>query len=163
MGMSAGGDEGIKHEPNVVPMIDIMLVLLIIFMIVTPIISAGFTAKMPQGKNIVAQEEDQGDVVLGIDEKGAYYLDPGTGTVTPICPPNAPPGSCDKDARLSEALTRVYTNRTKDKIMYFKADQGLKYSMVEAAVQIARVAGVRVLAAITEEQRAESGRVFGRR
>jgi biopolymer transport protein ExbD len=161
--MAVGGDEGVKHEPNVVPMIDIMLVLLIIFMIVTPVISAGFQAKMPQGKNIVAREEDTGDVVLGIDVNGAYYLDPGTGTVTPLCPPNAPRGSCDQDARLTDALTRVYTNRVKDKILYFKADQGLKYSMVEGAVQIARQAGVRVLAAITEEQRTETGRVFGRR
>ena len=162
MGMAAGSDEGVKHEPNVVPMIDIMLVLLIIFMIVTPIISAGFQAKMPQGKNIVSQEEESGDVVLGVDQNGSYYLDPGSGTITPLCPPRGT-GACDQDARLTDLLTKVYTDRVTDKILYFKADQNLVYSKVEGAIQIARKAGVRVLAAITEEQRTESGRAFGRR
>ncbi|HEX9580622.1 MAG TPA: biopolymer transporter ExbD [Gemmatimonadales bacterium] len=161
MGMSAGGDEGVKHEPNVVPMIDIMLVLLIIFMIVTPIISAGFQAKMPQGKNIMSQVEESGDVVLGVDQDGSYFLDPGSGTINPLCPLRST--GCDQDARLTDALKRVYENRTTDKILYFKADQNLPYAQVETAIQIARTAGVRVLAAITEEQRPESGRVFGRR
>jgi biopolymer transport protein ExbD len=162
MAMAAGGDEGVKHEPNVVPMIDIMLVLLIIFMIVTPIISAGFQAKMPQGKNIESREEDSGDVVLGVDQNGSYYLDPGSGTITPLCPPRGT-GTCDQDSRLTDLLTQVYTNRLKDKILYFKADQNLPYAKVENAIQIARKAGVRVLAAVTEEQREGSGRVFGRR
>ncbi len=39
MGMSVGGGSGVKAEPNVVPMIDVMLVLLIIFMVVTPAIT----------------------------------------------------------------------------------------------------------------------------
>ena len=42
----------VKSEPNVMPMIDVMLVLLIIFMIVTPLIAAGFKATMPKGKNL---------------------------------------------------------------------------------------------------------------
>ena len=52
MGMKVGDEGGVKAEPNVVPMIDVMLVLLIIFMVVTPIIASGFEATMPQGKNI---------------------------------------------------------------------------------------------------------------
>jgi biopolymer transport protein ExbD len=50
MGMSAAsaGSTTVKAAPNVIPMIDIMLVLLIIFMIVTPLISAGFKATMPK-------------------------------------------------------------------------------------------------------------------
>ncbi len=149
MGMSVGGGGSVKAEPNVVPMIDIMLVLLIIFMIVTPIISAGFTAKMPQGKNIETAEEDDGDVVLGIDNEGGYYLDPGTGTITPI---RAVGDSLPAD-RLSAALTRVFSNRTKDAILYFRADRELEYAYVEDAMDIARKSGVRVLAAVTEESR----------
>jgi biopolymer transport protein TolR len=149
MGMKVGGGGSVKAEPNVVPMIDIMLVLLIIFMIVTPIISAGFSAKMPQGKNIETREEEDGDVVLGIDSDGNYYLDPGTGTITPI---RATPDSTPAD-RLSAALNRVYTNRTKDAILYFRADNKLEYGHVEDAMDIARKAGVRVLAAVTEESR----------
>jgi biopolymer transport protein ExbD len=129
-------------------MIDIMLVLLIIFMIVTPVITAGFQAKIPQGKNIEVATEEDGDVTLGIDKEGNYYLDPGSGTISPVSP-----------ARLEEALRRVYDTRS-DKKLYFRADANLDYAAVEDAMQIARRAGVRVLAAVTEEKR--SGGAFGR-
>ena len=52
MNVSRSGETSVKSSPNVVPMIDIMLVLLIIFMIVTPLIAAGFKATMPKGKNL---------------------------------------------------------------------------------------------------------------
>lgn len=157
--MSTG--EGIKHEPNVVPMIDIMLVLLIIFMIVTPVIAAGFQAKMPQGKNLSSATDEGGDVVLGIDQDGAYFLDPGNGRISPVCPPNR--SGCVQRDELERLLTEIYTNRATDKRLYFKADQNLEYSKVEGAVQIARLAGVRVLAAVTEEKREQTTGMFGRR
>ena len=52
MGMSVQGTTTVKSQPNVVPMIDIMLVLLIIFMIVTPALAAGFQATPPEGINL---------------------------------------------------------------------------------------------------------------
>jgi biopolymer transport protein ExbD len=122
-------------------MIDIMLVLLIIFMIVTPVITAGFQARMPQGKNLERAQEEQGDVVLGVDRDGGFYLDPGSGTITPV---NA--------ERLEEALTQIYGSRT-DKVIYFRADATLDYGKIEDVLLIARRAGVRVLAAVTEEKR----------
>ena len=149
MGADVGSRGNVKSEPNVVPMIDIMLVLLIIFMLVTPVITAGFTAKIPQGKNIQTAEEKEGDVTLGIDQDGNYYLDPGSGTISPVSP-----------ARLEEALRRVFENRS-DKKLYFRADANLDYAAVEDAMQVARKAGVRVLAAVTEEKR--EGGAFGRR
>ena len=52
MAMSTASGGGVKAEPNVTPMIDVMLVLLIIFMIVIPAINAGFNAQPPQGINL---------------------------------------------------------------------------------------------------------------
>ena len=70
MGMSAGGGgASVKAEPNVTPMIDVMLVLLIIFMIVTPMINAGFAATPPAGVNLKSHPEDPEDQVLGIDRE----------------------------------------------------------------------------------------------
>src|SRR3979409_513474 len=60
---------------NVTPMIDVMLVLLIIFMIVTPAITAGFQATIPRAKNPDAREEGEGEVRLGIDRDGKFYID----------------------------------------------------------------------------------------
>ena len=110
---------GAENRPNVVPMIDVMLVLLIIFMIVTPIISAGMQATMPHAKAVETSAEEDGDVVLGIDTRGRYYLDPGTGETGVIC--RSGDAACDQEALLEEYLTRIYTARTLDKILYMRA------------------------------------------
>lgn len=150
----------VMPDINVVPMADIMLVLLIIFMIVTPVITAGFQAQMPQGKNITTRSEEEGDIALGVDKDGKYFLDAGTGEVRPVCGIRAT--GCVERERLEQLLTDIYANRTRDKILYFKADQNLEFSKVEGAIQIARKAGVRVVAAITEEKRDQSRVMFGR-
>jgi biopolymer transport protein ExbD len=142
MAIQIGEKGSLNAEPNVVPMIDIMLVLLIIFMIVTPVISAGFQAE--------ARPEESGDVVLGIDRAGQFYLDPGTGE-TGIVP----------EGQLETMLTQIYGARTTDKILYFKADQNLEFAKIQEGIDVARSAGVRVIAAITEELREERGGLFG--
>ena len=137
--MSAGNSAGrtaVKSEPNVVPMIDIMLVLLIIFMIVTPLIANGFKAAMPQGANLDKRPEGDDEIVLGIDEAGNYFLNG-----------RALAGGSNA---LEDQLRSIFASRTEDKILYFKADNQLKYSKVQEAVETARKAGVRVMAAITE-------------
>lgn len=131
---SDAGRSAVKADINVTPMIDVMLVLLIIFMIVTPLIAAGFKATMPRGRNLDARPEGDNEVVLGIDERGQYFLNG-----RPI-----PNGS------LEDQLRSIYASRTEDKILYFKADHNLKYARIQEAVETARAAGARVLAAITE-------------
>ncbi len=140
MGLAVGDQGEVKSEPNVIPMIDVMLVLLIIFMIVTPVISSGMQAKMPMGRNIESRPDEELDIVLGVDNRGDYFLDPGDGTIRPV----------PRDS-LEPYLRRIYENRLKDKILFFKADQQLEYGAIQDAVEIARSAGVRVLAAVTEE------------
>jgi len=137
MGMSLGsaGKSSVKAEPNVIPMIDIMLVLLIIFMIVTPLIAAGFKATMPKGKNLDKRPEGENEIILGVDAGGQYFLN-GKGPVDP--------------GVLEEQLKAMYAARTEDKIMYFKADNALKFARIQEAVEMARRAGVRAMAAITE-------------
>lgn len=130
---SAGGT-AVKSDINVTPMIDVMLVLLIIFMIVTPLIAAGFKATLPKGKNLDPRPEGENEVVLGIDEFGRYFLN----------------GRPLPDGTLEDQLRGIFQARTEDKILYFKADNKLKYAKIDEAVETARRAGVRVMAAITE-------------
>src|SRR5512144_368853 len=137
------GQTAVKSEPNVVPMIDIMLVLLIIFMIVTPLIAAGFKATLPKGKNLDPRPEGDNEVVLGIDQAGHYFLN-----MRPV-----PEGT------LEDQLRSIYAARQEDKILYFKADNQLKYGKIQEAVETARRAGVRVMAAITEPN--QSTALFG--
>jgi biopolymer transport protein TolR len=130
----SAGPSAVKADINVTPMIDVMLVLLIIFMIVTPLIAAGFKATLPKGKNLDPRPEGENEVVLGIDQSGHYFLD----------------GRPLPSGTLEDQLRSRFVNRTEDKILYFKADNQLKYSKVQEAVETARRAGVRVMAAITE-------------
>ncbi|HEV2084089.1 MAG TPA: biopolymer transporter ExbD [Gemmatimonadales bacterium] len=139
---NSAGSSAVKADINVTPMIDVMLVLLIIFMIVTPLIAAGFKATLPKGKNLDARPEGENEVVLGIDQSGHYFLNQ-----RPIA-----------NGALEDQLRSVFAARTEDKILYFKADNQLKYAKVQDAVETARRAGVRVMAAITEPNKSV---VFG--
>jgi len=130
----SAGVGAVKADINVTPMIDVMLVLLIIFMIVTPLIAAGFKATLPKGKNLDPRPEGDNEVVLGIDQSGRYFLN----------------GRALPDGTLEDQLRGIFGARTEDKILYFKADNSLKYSKVQEAVETARRSGVRVLEAIPE-------------
>lgn len=136
MAMSTGGGGGVKAEPNVTPMIDVMLVLLIIFMLVVPAIAAGFQAVPPQGINLKAHPEEDEDQVLGIDANGQYFLNK-----KPI-----------RNETLAEQIKRIYDARTVDKILYVKADRNLDYAKVLDAVDIVAKNGVRVTGMITDQQ-----------
>src|SRR5689334_20911651 len=114
MGMSTTGGGGVKAEPNVTPMIDVMLVLLIIFMIVVPQINASFQAEPPKGINLKKHPEEDTDVVLGIDRNGVYYVDK----------------KAVRAEDLEQVLKQIYDARTSDKIIYVKADQNLDYAKV---------------------------------
>ena len=143
-GSSGGGVTSVKSDINVTPMIDVMLVLLIIFMIVTPLIAAGFKATLPKGKNLDPRPEGDNEVILGIDEYGKYFLN----------------GRPLPEGTLEDQLRSIYASREEDKILYFKADNQLKYGKIQEAVETARRSGVRVMAAITEPNQSAAS-VFG--
>jgi biopolymer transport protein ExbD len=137
MAMSAGGGSGVQSSPNVTPMIDVMLVLLIIFMVVTPALLAGFNADPPKAVNLKDHPEDANlDQVLGIDRDGNYYLNKKRIRTEDVGP----------------MLKRIYDARTEDKILYLKADKSLDYSKVLDALDLAAKNGVRVTGMISEQK-----------
>ncbi len=129
-------------------MIDVMLVLLIIFMIVTPAIAAGFQAQIPRASHAAKRPEDNGEIRLGIDKNGRFFLDmvDQSGTYTGMKP-------VADDASLQNILTNVYAGRTVDKILFLKSDANVPFSRVQQAIEIGRKAGVRVIDAIAEQTR----------
>ena len=137
MAISTSSSKGaVNADINVTPMADVMLVLLIIFMITAPLIATGFQAKMPEGINLIKAEEQNDDVVLGIDRDGNYFI-------------NTRPYPREQ---VEGTLTEIFAARTKDKILYLKADQTLRMEKIQEAVQIARRAGVRMMSAVTEQR-----------
>jgi biopolymer transport protein ExbD len=136
--MSAGGSSAsVQATPNVTPMIDVMLVLLIIFMVVTPMLLSGFTAEPPIAINLKDHpEDDQLDQVLGIDSKGRYYLNKIEIPYENIGP----------------KLKQIYDARTEDKIVYLKADSKLDYEKVLDIMDLAAKNGVRMVALISDQK-----------
>src|SRR6266498_2740655 len=121
MSTGGGGRSSVKADPNVTPMIDVMLVLLIIFMLVIPAIDAGFVAVPPVGQNLKPHPEEDDDQVLGIDANGQYFLNK-----KPI-----------RNNELGSRLHDIFATRTADKILYVKAHKDLNYGKVLDALDIA--------------------------
>jgi biopolymer transport protein ExbD len=78
--------------------------------------------------------EGDDEITLGLDVVGAYFLN----------------GEAMPKEQVEAKMTEMYAARTEDKILFFKADAGLKYSVVQEAVEVARRSGARVLVAITD-------------
>jgi len=146
MAISQSSGKSVESTPNVTPMIDVMLVLLIIFMVVAPALMAGFNATPPEGVNLKDHPEDeQLDQVLGIDRDGNYYLNKQE----------------IKNEALPELIKRIYDARTEDKILYVKADRSLNYSKVLDAIDIASKNGVRVVGMISDQRQGTVSTVAG--
>jgi biopolymer transport protein TolR len=136
MSTGGGGRSNVKADPNVTPMIDVMLVLLIIFMLVIPAINAGFVAVPPMGQNLKPHPEEDDDQVLGIDVNGQYFLNK-----KPI-----------HNADLGPMLDRIYSVRTVDKVLFIKADKNLDYGKVLDAMDVAAHNQVTVTAMISDQK-----------
>ncbi len=134
MGMSTGGGGsgsggGLTSEPNVVPMIDIMLVLLIIFMIMQPMMRKAMDLQLPDPQPVVATANTESNqIVLEVLADGSYAV-------------NKEPLSKEK---LFERLKEIYDPRP-DKIIFVKGDPAVIYQDVIFAIDQARGAGVKVI------------------
>ena len=130
MGMSVGGsNSGLNNEPNVVPMIDIMLVLLIIFMIMQPMMRKAIDLQLPDPQPAVVTANSASDqIVLEILPEGVFAV-------------NKEPLTKDN---LAARLKEIYDPRP-EKIIFIKGDPTVKYQDVIYAMDVARGAGVKVL------------------
>jgi biopolymer transport protein ExbD len=127
---------------NVTPMVDVMLVMLIIFMVITPMLSKGVTVDMVRTYNpIPMQNADKEDaIVVAITRDGKVFLSPGV----KLMPAD----------QLPSAVKDLLVNRL-DKTVYLKADARARYEKVVEVVDNLRAAGVDQLGLLTElvEQR----------
>ncbi|MGI8469004.1 MAG: ExbD/TolR family protein [Pyrinomonadaceae bacterium] len=126
MGMTTGGSGEYNADINVTPMVDIMLVLLIIFMVVTPLLSAGVPVNIP--KDMLGSEEDpdiirETSVVLTIPNNNDFYIGKDQYSLE----------------NLGEKVKRLMENKTPDKrIVYIKSGVGVDYGTVVQAINIIR-------------------------
>ena len=133
----------VNSEPNVVPMADIMLVLLIIFMVVTPMLQKGVSVDLVRAYNPrnMPDADKEDAVVVAITRDGKTFL-----------------GSDQVAEDLVQKVQELIANRV-DKTVYIKSDSRAKYERVVAVVDEVRSAGVDQLGLITERV---EGQVPGR-
>jgi biopolymer transport protein TolR len=127
-------DTNVMGDINVTPLVDVMLVLLIIFMIVTPALLAGFKAQMPEGVHMKTRKDDPERTQFGIGADGKYYL--------------------NKEEILREQalplLEAEFKKHPDDKVLFLKADRSVAYKEVMEVMNLAKQAGAFVIAAVTE-------------
>jgi biopolymer transport protein ExbD len=138
-----------RADINVTPMIDVMLVLLIIFMIVTPVINSRVV--LPSSEHADARPPEPREIILSIDRNGTYFLE-----TTGGAPSASAPRVIAADA-LRDRLEPLYGHRTQDRILYLKADKQLAFGPVQEAIEIARRSGVRVVATVTDQRGRQRG------
>lgn len=133
------GHSNVNADINVTPMADIMLVLLIIFMITTPLLQSGITVNLPKAKNPLdapgADAEDAISVALTRD--GRMYLQKN-------------PISEDELIRL---ITERFSGGEINKIVYLRADTSVAYGRVVQVVDQIRKAGVEKIGLMAEKDK----------
>lgn len=131
----------LRAAPNLTPMIDVMLVLLLIFMIQQVIVPA---LALPASRN--SDDKPQPNAVtLRIDRHGLFELSTDS--------EYGAKGHKVARGDLGAELARLYAQRPGDHVLYLMADSSLAYSVIDDALAIARGAGVRVVGAVTESRR----------
>lgn len=119
-------------EINVVPLVDVMLVLLIIFMVTAPLSIGGVNVNLPLSRaRSVSIEQER--IVLSVDKSGGYFLDK-----TPI-----------KAVDLDGKLKALFATRDK-KTLYIRADKGVVYGKVVDVMTAAKMAGVEKISMLTQ-------------
>jgi biopolymer transport protein TolR len=139
MAMAVGGKKGgPMADINVTPMADIMIVLLIIFMVITPLLQKGIDVKLPEAGNTKERKDEPKMIVVAIKKDTTTYL----GGI-----------KLDNQSELGPQIKeRLQDLPEGSRMIYLKADEGLAYSEVMKVMDICREAGVEEVALIAERK-----------
>ena len=141
MGMSAGGGGGLQSDINVTPMVDIMLVLLIIFMVITPFLQQGVSVALPRDMN--NPDEDpaiikESSVVVAITENGDIYIGK---------------KKIDADQLKTEIDQKMATKSDAERIVYIRSDVNANYGQVVETINMIRDSGIDQIGLVADKKK----------
>jgi biopolymer transport protein TolR len=134
MKVDTGSGSDVQSEPNVVPLCDVLLVLLIIFMVMTPLIQRGVDVELPTALNTIDLPE-QVDAVLYIKRDGSFYVNEQPATRETL------------QTMLEEALVSASERK-----LYLRADQEVEYGIILELVPIIKEAGIEIMGIVAEKK-----------
>jgi biopolymer transport protein TolR len=137
MGMSSGSSRGgLKNDINVTPMVDIVLVLLIIFMVVTPMLQRGKDVKLPQARSVTEKKsaQDADPLIVSVTRDGQVYLE-----------------NDEYDHPNLRRKLREELGLSPGRKVLLKGDVSLDFGKVREIMDLARHAGARGVALGVEE------------
>jgi biopolymer transport protein ExbD len=139
MAMAVGGGRGPKADINMTPMIDVLLVLIIIFMVITPLTPHGLEALVPQPPppNQKPNLSDLRTVVIVLEKDGSMKI-------------NQDPVD---EARLGSRLEEIFKTRA-ERVVFVKGDPDLEFAPVARAIDIAHGAGIDKVGLMTAKMEA---------
>jgi biopolymer transport protein TolR len=129
-------------EINVVPYIDVMLVLLVIFMITAPMLTQGIQVNLPKTQAKAIEPSSQMPIVLSIRSDGRYFLNVSSKPTDPIAAPVV-------QARVMALLSLATQQHEKAPGVYVKADRSVNYGTVANAMALLQRAGANTVGLIT--------------
>ncbi len=141
MGMQGGGGGGLQSEINVTPMVDVMLVLLIIFMVVTPFLQKDVSVAIPRDMNyaeedLVINREDS--VIISIPKDGDFYL--GKNKV-------------NLDDLKTQVEKALQNKKEEDKVVYIKSGIEVSYGEVVKVINAVREKGVDKIGLVADKKK----------
>jgi biopolymer transport protein ExbD len=134
--MAAGPSKGIKNEINITPLVDVVLVLLIIFMVITPMLQRGKSVTLPKAQNIEKRNSDSDPLILSVTPDKKMYLE------------NDQFDPEGLENKIREELEAMPGRR-----ILLKGDSTLQVSDVRKAMEIARKAKAKSISLGVEEQK----------
>ena len=131
------GKRRLNAEINVVPYIDVMLVLLIIFMVTAPLLTQGVEVELPQASSEDVKMDEE-PVTLFVDRKGDYFLDIGEERTAPL-----------SDEEVVQRVGAVIRNKPETSIL-IRGDKAVDYGRVANGMSLLQRAGAGKLGFVTE-------------
>lgn len=129
-------------EINVVPYIDVMLVLLVIFMITAPMLSQGVTVDLPKAASQTLAPTDREPIIVSVNQEGTYFLNISSTPADPIEPSAL-------TVRVAAELELAKQSNQKLNVLV-KGDQGVAYGKVVQAMALLKQAGAEQVGLLTD-------------
>ena len=127
---------GVISEINVTPLVDVMLVLLIIFMVAAPLLTAGVPVDLPNSKAKPIENQDNKPIEISVNGEGKIFI-----------------GETETDTERMVGLLSAMLEGNEDARIYIRADRGLAYGKVSEVIGLVSAAGFTKVALVSEPEK----------